>query len=364
MGSSPSGSPVGGLRLDVRKRLRDFDLVVALEVRPGNCLALVGPTGCGKTTTLRSVVGTIRPEKGLVVADGETWFESSRGLDLPPERRHVGYLPQEYGLFPHLTVAANVAYGARARGASRREARTVAEHMLDRLGIGDLAPQHPARLSGGQRQRVALARALASRPRVLLLDEPLAALDTQTRAKVRVFLAGLIADLGLPTIAVTHDPVDALTLGTRIAVMREGRIVQEGTREEVMEAPRDEFVADFLGVNLFLGRAAPGDHGLTRVVVGDAALLSADQAAGFVHAVVLPTDITLSRDLPAGSALNALSGAVEAITYLGAAVRVTVRAAGLAIAAEVTYHSAEAMGLAVGQDVCLSFKATALRLLA
>lgn len=351
------------LFLDVSKRLRDFTLSAALEVRPGECVALVGPTGCGKTTLLRTVVGTVCPDAGRVVVAGEAWFDSEKRINLPPERRHTGYLPQEYGLFPHLSVGENIAYGARARGMSSAEARALARDLAERLGIAELAHERPGRLSGGQRQRVALARALASRPQVLLLDEPLAALDTQTRASVRTFLASLVEELGLPTVVVTHDPIDALTLGTRIAVMRDGQLVQVGTRDQILDTPRDTFVADFLGLNLFYGEATALPDGLTRILVGSVELFSADRASGPTAAVVLPTDITLSREPATGSALNVVRGHVEAVSYLGPTVRVTVRSGELLLAAEVTFRSAQAMALTPGEVVYATFKATSLRCL-
>ncbi|MCX7599955.1 MAG: TOBE domain-containing protein, partial [Armatimonadetes bacterium] len=190
-----------------------------------------------------------------------------------------------------------------------------------------------------------------------------AALDMQTRASVRIFLKSLVEELGLPTVVVTHDPVDALTLGTRIAVMREGQLVQVGTREEILDAPRDPFVADFLGLNLFYGQATVLPDGLTRIAVGSVELFSADRATGETAAVVLPTDVTLSREPVAGSALNVLRGHIEALTYLGPTVRVTVRCEELLLAAEVTFHSAEAMGLRPGESVYAIFKATSLRCL-
>jgi molybdate transport system ATP-binding protein len=349
------------LQVQVAKRLGDFRLQVALEVAPGECLALVGPTGCGKTTLLRTIVGTLQPDQGHIALGEQVWFSSTRRLHLPPEARRVGYLPQDYGLFPHLDVLNNVAYGARARGLSRRRAVAVAQELLERLGIASLAHQRPATLSGGQRQRVALARALASQPRVLLLDEPLAALDMQTRGQVRIFLSSFFAEVGLPTIVVSHDPVDALTLGSKIAVMQTGHLIQLGPRHELLRNPRDPFVATLVGLNLFRGQARPLPDGLTQVSCDGLTLYSSDQVEGPTFVVVAPTDVTLSREALEGSALNVLQGRVEAITYLGTTVRVSISVGGEMLSAEITYHSAESLQLRPGQELYGIFKAAATR---
>ncbi len=341
--------------------LQAFRLDADVQVDAGHCLALVGPTGCGKTTLLRSIVGTVRPERGRIALGDDVWFELPGGRDLAPEARRVGYLPQDYGLFPHMTVQANVVYGARARGMHRKEAAATASSLLGQLGLDDLARRHPFRLSGGQRQRIGLARALASRPGVLLLDEPLAALDMQTRGQVRIFLGAFIKEVGLPTIVVTHDPVDALTLGDQIAVMREGRIVQAGDRYDVIHHPRDDFVAGFVGVNLFRGHARRTEDGLTEIAADGLTLFSTDDVTGGALVVVQPADITLSLERPEGSALNVLAGAVEALTYLGGTVRVDVRVGEAVVAAEVTYHSAQALGLQAGTEVFAVFKASSTR---
>jgi molybdopterin-binding protein len=351
------------LNARVEKELREFRLEAEIQVDAGHCLALIGPTGCGKTTLLRTIVGTVRPDRGRIALGDEVWLEIPRGPDRAPEARRVGYLPQDYGLFPHMTVEANVVYGARARGMNRKEAAATAVSLLHRLGIEHLARQHPLRLSGGQRQRIGLARALASRPGVLLLDEPLAALDMQTRGQVRVFLGAFIKEVGLPTIVVTHDPVDALTLGDQIAVMREGKIVQAGSRFDVIHHPRDDFVAGFVGVNLFRGQARRLPDGLTEVTADGLRLYSADEIIGDALVVVQPSDIMLSKERPGGSALNVLDGAVEALTYLGGTVRVDVRVGEAIVVAEVTYHSAQALGLAAGSPIFAIFKAAATRCL-
>jgi molybdate transport system ATP-binding protein len=233
------------LRVEARTRLGELELDVAIEVRAGKCLALAGPSGAGKTSVLRVASGLLRPETGRVECGGETWLDTERGIDLPPEGRRCGYVFQEYALFPHLTAWQNVAYPL--RGMSRSERRKRAQELLERFGVGDLADARPRTLSGGERQRVAVARVLARRPGVLLLDEPLSALDPHTRDVVRRELAGHLAGLALPTMLVTHDVADAIVLADRIGVIREGRIIQVGTPAELAAAPVDDFVARVFG---------------------------------------------------------------------------------------------------------------------
>ena len=227
------------LSLQFTHPLRSFDASVDLTVADGETMALVGPSGAGKTTVLRIVSGLVRPRDGVVSLDGRVWLDTERGIDLPPERRGVGYLFQEYALFPHLDVLGNVRFGA--RGGSH------VDELLERFRISHLTRARIRELSGGERQRVALARALALRPDVLLLDEPLSALDSHTKAAVRIELYELLRDLRLPTILVTHDFDDAAALADRVGVIVDGRILQSGTAAELVAAPADPFVASFTG---------------------------------------------------------------------------------------------------------------------
>jgi molybdate transport system ATP-binding protein len=334
------------LRLDLALPLRSFALELALEVGT-ETFALAGPSGAGKTTLLRAIAGLARPERGRIECAGEAWLDTERGIDLPPERRAAGFLFQDYALFPHLTVAGNVRFAGGD------------ERLLERFGVAHLARAKPEELSGGERQRVALARALARRPRVLLLDEPLAALDAHTRAAVRAELRELLEQLGLPALLVTHDYADAAALAGRIGVIVDGRVVQVGTPAELIAAPASSFVADFTGGNLLHGRARPGTNGLTEITLEDGSLVvSTDRGSGHVGVVVYPWEVTLAREAPADSAQNHVRGRIASVFPVGNRVRVRVGP----LTAEVTAGSAERLGLGQGDTVVASFKATGTRL--
>ena len=352
------------LRAEAQTSVGALDLDVALEVAPGECLALAGPSGAGKTSVLRVAAGLLRPERGVVELAGETWLDTDRGVDLPPERRSCGYLFQEYALFPHLTAAQNVAYPLRE--VPRRERRERAIALLGRFGMADLADAHPRTLSGGERQRVALARALARRPGVLLLDEPLSALDARTRAAAARELAAVLREVAVPALLVTHDFAEAAQLGDRVGVIDAGRVVQEGTPTQLAAEPRSAFVADFTGAVVLTGtaRAAPG--GLTAVELdGGGTVTSTDRADGPVAVSVFPWEIAIE---PAGaeqhgSAQNGLAAEVLTLTTLGNRVRLGL-AAPQPLAAEITRASAEALNLRAGVRVTASWKAAATRLVA
>ncbi len=340
---------MGPLRLDVTVPLRAFALELALDVGR-ETVALVGPSGSGKTTLLRAAAGLVRPARGRIACGDAVWFDGARGIDRRPEERSVGLVFQDYALFPHLSVAGNVAFGGRAR----------AGELLERLRLTHLATARPAELSGGERQRVALARALAREPKVLLLDEPMAALDPHTRATVRAELHELLRELALPTLLVTHDFEDAAALAARAGVLVDGRLRQLAPPAELVAAPADPFVAALAGGTLLEGTARPGASGLTEVVVdGGVRWFSTDRAEGRVHVLVYPWEVALAEEEPRDSALNHLRGEIRSVVPVGNRVRVRVGP----LTAEVTAASAERLGLIPGRVVVASFKATGTRLL-
>jgi molybdate transport system ATP-binding protein len=351
------------LRADARTTLGALELDVALSVAPGSCLALAGPSGAGKSSVLRVLAGLLRPREGWVSCGEEVWLDRERGVEVPPERRRVGYVFQEYALFPHLRAWQNVAYGV--RGVRRAERRARALGLLDRFGLAERAEARPRELSGGERQRVALARALATEPRALLLDEPLSALDARTRASAGRELAATLRASDAPAVVVTHDFTEAALLGDRVAVVDAGRVVQEGVAAELAAAPASSFVADFTGAVVLTGTAARTADGLTHVRLdGGGEVVSSEPAQGPVAVSVYPWEITLEPPGAPhpGSAQNRLEGEVTSLTEVGSRVRV-----GLAIpqpvAAEITAPAARDLGLRAGMRAVASWKATATRVL-
>ena len=336
------------LHLDLAQPLRSFDLELALEIGP-EPVALAGPSGAGKTTVLRAVAGLVTPARGRIALGGETWLDTERGVDLPPEERSVGFVFQDYALFPHLTVEQNVGFAGRG----------AVGPLLERFRIGQLAKARPGELSGGERQRVALARALAREPKVLLLDEPTAALDAHTRAAVRLELRDLLHGIGLPTLLVTHDFEDAAALAGRVGVLVEGKVVQLGSPTDLVEAPADPFVASFTGGNLIPGVASRRERGLTEIALETGGFLySTDALEGRVGVVVHPWEVSVAREAPADSALNHVRAPILALTPAGNRVRIRVGQ----LTAELTAASVERLGLRQGDVVVASFKATAARL--
>jgi molybdenum ABC transporter ATP-binding protein len=350
------------LHVEARTRLGALELDVALSVAAGECLALAGPSGAGKTSILRVVAGLLRPEHGRVTCDEQSWLDTERGVNVAPELRRCGYVFQEHALFGHLRAWQNVAYGL--RGVRRAERRARAVELLARFGMETLADARPRTLSGGERQRVALARALAVHPAVLLLDEPLAALDTRTRAAASRELHAVLAEAKVPALLVTHDFGEAALLGDRVGVIDAGRVMQEGTAAELAAAPASAFVADFTGAVVLTGTAR-AEGGLTRVALdGGGEVASLQEATGPVTISVYPWEIEILPDSEhLGSAQNRLPVQVLSVTTVGSRVRVGL-AAPQPLTAEVSEAAVRELGLEPGVRVVASWKAAATRLLA
>jgi len=340
------------LEAAVRMNLGTLALDVEIAAQSDQTVVLLGPNGAGKTTFLRVIAGLLALDSGRVALDGEVLDDPETGAWVPTEERAIGYVFQDHALFPHLSALENVAFGLRARGVRRGEARRRADAWLERVGVGALAAARPGALSGGQAQRVALARALVRDPRALLLDEPLAALDATARIDTRRELRRHLDAHDGPRVVVTHDPVDAMTLGDRVVVIEAGRVVQAGPLVELRERPRSRYVADLVGVNLYRGSA---EGGTIRLEQGE--LVVASDAVGDVFAVVPPRAVALHRREPEGTPRNVLAGTVAHLDVEGDRVRVIV-AGPVPVTAEVTPAAVSELELTAGTSVWASIKAT------
>jgi len=349
------------LELTVHTGVGALELDLELRVPGGKCLALAGPSGAGKTSALRVAAGLLRPDQGRAACGERIWLDTAAGVELPPEERRCGYVFQDYALFGHLSAWRNVAFGLKGRKAGRRRR---ALELLERFGVAGRAEAPPRELSGGERQRVALARALAREPTALLLDEPLSALDTRTRAAASRELSAVLAETEVPTLLVTHDFAEAALLGDEVGVMDAGQVVQRGTASELAAKPGSAFVADFTGAVVLTGTAGDPEDGLTTVALdGGGEVATVEHGRGAVAVTVFPWEVELAAagTRPDSSARNRLAAEVLSVTTVGNRVRV-----GLAtpqpLAAELTEAAARELELTPGRRVEAVFKATATRL--
>jgi molybdate transport system ATP-binding protein len=327
-----------------------FSLDIELTAEPGEVVALLGPNGAGKTTTLRALAGLLRLDDGHITLDGVR-------LDaLPPEQRRIGVVFQDYLLFPHLSALDNVAFGPRCRHVPRAEARRRAHDWLTTVGLAEHVRKKPRQLSGGQAQRVALARALASEPRMLLLDEPLAALDARTRLDTRAQLRGHLAAFPGATVLVTHDPLDALMLADRLVIIEDGRVVQTGDAATITAQPRTDYVARLVGLNLYRGRA----EGATVFLPNGFPLVTAAEEHGEVFVAFPPSAVALYAARPDGSPRNTWPATVTTVSRHGDALRIELTGT-IPVAADVTPAAAVQLGLEPGREVWATVKATEVR---
>ena len=350
-----------GLIVDAEVRRGDFMLAVSLAAAPGQVLGLLGPNGAGKSTLLSAVAGLTPVSAGRITLAGQVMDDASTGAFVEAAGRPVGFVFQNYRLFPHLNVADNVAFSPRARGMGRQAAKSAAGHWLDRLGLTDLADRKPGQLSGGQAQRVALARALAGQPALLLLDEPLSALDAGTRLDVQAELKRHLAEFAGPCLLVTHDPLEALVLADRLLVLENGRIAQEGTPAHVARRPGTEYVAKLVGLNLYDGHADGPEVTLT----GGGSLVIPDRGQhGDVLVALRPSSVVVSSHRPqASSARNAWPARVAGLTLLADRVRLDLAGQPSALV-DVTPAAVAELSLSPGSQVWLTVKATDLEVYA
>ena len=365
-GSPVPGSPVPGspgpgsaeaqtLSFDGTVHRGSFELGVAFSVGPGEVLGVLGPNGAGKSTLLRAIAGLAELRSGAVAVGGEVWQGPDRFV--APEMRRAGVVFQDYRLFPHLDVRDNVAFAARSVGVRRRASRALADTWLERLGLTELAHRRPHQLSGGQAQRVALARALAREPAVLLLDEPMAALDAGARIDVRSFLREHLADFPGPVLLVTHDPLEAMVLADRLLVIEEGRVMQEGVPSEVAQRPASPYVARLVGLNLWSG-VLDESSGSVRLDDGGHLEVATRAPGGRVLVSLRPSAITVHSEWPEHtSTRNVWEGTIADLELLADRVRLRVDAAPAALV-DVTPSAVADLGLDVGRRVWLSAKAT------
>ena len=336
------------MSLDATIRLKrdEFALDVQLKVSAGETVAVLGPNGAGKTTLLRALAGLV-PINGRVELNGQVLDDSAAGRHIPTERRRVGIVFQDHVLFPHMTVLDNVAFGL------RHDSSRIAREWLDRAGLGDRANAMPRELSGGQAQRVALIRTLATEPHLLLLDEPLSALDVTIRAEVRRELSRQLSGFHGVRILVTHDPLEAIALADRLVVLEHGKVVQSGSPAEVTARPRSRFVADLAGVNLLRGQGR-GDH---IELAGGTALAAPEAGDGDVFAVIHPRAVALYTSRPEGTPRNVWRGRAEDLDLQGERVRVRLSGA-VPLVAEVTPSAVRELHLDAGAEVWVAVKAT------
>lgn len=371
------------LHVTLDTSINTFHLKVNFQAERGKTIALLGESGAGKSTVLRLLAGLLKPQRGYIGLNSITYFSEEQHIFVPPQERPFGYVFQDYVLFPHLSVFENVAFGLRAQHLPAREVRRRVAEALQQVRLPDLDQRRPAQLSGGQQQRVAIARALALQPQLLLLDEPLSALDVQTRREVRQELRRILAELDLITILVTHNYLDALLFGDQILVLDHGTIIQQGDQRALREYPRSSYVAELVGVNFFHGRIERleadttciirpynGSRGVELVAVlkehsSDERLPAIGEEA---YVIVAPHSITLHEAVPSGSARNIVHGEIVNLLRLGSsansnadgAVRVSIILDdGVSpLTAEVTEASVERLKLHEGQGIYATFKAT------
>lgn len=344
------------------RQLRDFTMDVDLTVQSGETLALIGENGSGKSTTLKILSGLMKPESGKITLNNQVLYDSRTRRHIDPEMRNISYMFQNYALFPHMTVRENIAYGLTVRKRPIEEIRARTDELIVRMGLDQIADEPVTRLSGGQRQRTAQARSLAPRPALLLLDEPLAALDVKTQENMRRELASVIRAENIPCILVTHSIIDALSIADRVSVIKRGTIVATGTPEDIIHDPTYGFSVSE-NPNLYRGEIHSGKTGKVCVKIGDIYVRAVTTLSGVVNVEIRPEELIISREKLASSAINSFQGKITEIRQSGLKTLVYVDV-GIPLAAALTPQSVERLSLKKGDPVVVTFKATAVHIFA
>jgi molybdate transport system ATP-binding protein len=377
------------LKAELDTYLNTFHLDMSLAAETGKTTVLLGESGAGKSTVLRLLAGLLQPQRGHISLDSVTYFDSARRIVIPPQERPFGYVFQDYSLFPHLNVFENVAFGLRAQHLPRQLVRKRVGETLEQVHLLGFDQRYPAQLSGGQQQRVAIARALALQPQLLLLDEPLSALDVQTRREVRQELRRILSSVGVTTVLVTHQYLEALLFGHHILVLEQGHVIQEGSQRDLLQYPRSSYVAELVGMNFFRGRVVyceantlctiqlynNGGRGIeVKAALEEHSRTNKAPATGEEAFVLVdPRSITLYQTRPDSSARNIFHGEIVQLLRLGTnsgnggedggRVRVSILfdESASPLTAEITEASAERMELSEGKSIYATFKATEAR---
>ncbi|KAA3641288.1 MAG: ABC transporter ATP-binding protein [Armatimonadetes bacterium] len=345
-----------GLSADIKLAGSDgFVLDVSVGIAPGSTLVVLGPNGAGKSTLVAALVGLSPIDEGRIELAGVVLEDTEAGISLPPSRRGIGVMFQDGLLFPHLSVRDNIAFGLKSTGVSKEEVAQRTDHWMDRFDLVGLAERRPPELSGGEAQRVALARAVATKPKLLILDEPLGSLDVTMKAHARRTIAEFLDSYDGPALVITHDPTEAFLLGDELCILEDGLISQSGTAQEIRLHPRSRYAADLAGTNLFEGTASDGviDIG------GHNLYMPAHDVSGEVIVTFHPRAVAIHRSQPEGSPRNMWKTAIAHVESLGDTARIATSAP-LPVTAEVTMESTRSLDLDPGVEVWLSVKATEL----
>lgn len=349
------------LYFDVDKKLRDYELDMSLSVSEGETLVLIGENGAGKSTVLNLISGLLDPDRGEISLNNKILFSDKKKINLPSNERNIGHLFQSYALFPHYTVYENVAFGLKCRRMKANDVKELVNDQLEKMHLADLSGINVGSLSGGQRQRVALARALVLNPELLLLDEPLSAVDVLVQTEMRRELRQRIRDSRVPSVIVTHTLTDALELADRIAIIHEGTVIQEGKPEDVFNNPGSDFVARFTGMeNIFRGRAVPIGGGEAEIHIGPIVLYTVTPLTGDVYVGIRAEELIFSKEPLESTARNVLEGKVAEVQWNGALSRIRVDIDGHHISGVITRQSLQRLRIEGGDTIYVSFKVSAI----